>query len=66
MAAAIVSEIHAGTTNAAARALLPAKQRDNPVLYPSPAILARGEWFRSLPPQVQSLRDRYWTEIKSA
>ncbi len=66
VAAAIASEIHAGTTNAGARALLPPKQRENPVLYPGSDVLARGEWFRSLPPGVQRLRDRYWTEIKSA
>ena len=66
VAAAIVTEIHAGTTNAAARALLPAKLRENPVLYPGAEVLARGEWFRSLPSNVQRLRDRYWTEIKSA
>jgi hypothetical protein len=29
-------------------------------------VLARGEWFQPLPTAVQRLRDRYWTEIKSA
>lgn len=66
VAAAIVQEMHAGTTNAAARALLPKSLQDNPVIYPSAAVVARGEWFRALPPAVQQLRDRYWTEIKSA
>jgi hypothetical protein len=54
------------TVNAAARALLAPADRINPVLYPSPEILSRGEWFRALPGPVQRLRDRYWTEIKSA
>jgi spermidine/putrescine transport system substrate-binding protein len=66
VAARIASEMQCATCNVAARALLPAAQRDNPVLYPSAAILRRGEWFRPLPAQAQRLRDRYWTEIKSS
>jgi spermidine/putrescine transport system substrate-binding protein len=58
----ICREMKTATANAAARRLLP----DNPVLYPPPDVLARGEWFRALPPETQRLRDRYWTEIKSA
>ncbi|MFL6449356.1 MAG: PotD/PotF family extracellular solute-binding protein [Bryobacteraceae bacterium] len=65
-AAAIASEVHAATANAAARALLPVNERDNPVLYPGIEVLGRGEWFRALPIKAQRLRDRYWTEIKSA
>lgn len=66
VAAAIVREMRTATANAAARALLPAVQRENPVLYPSADVLSRGEWFRALPAPAQRLRDRYWTEIKSA
>lgn len=66
VAAAIATEMRTATVNAAARALLPASQRDNPVLYPRPDILQRGEWFKALSGPVQRLRDRYWTEIKSA
>lgn len=66
VAAAIAIEMRTATANAAARALLPKSQKDNPVLYPGPDILKRGEWFRALPAQTQRLRDRYWTEIKSA
>ena len=65
-AAGIASEVHAATTNAAARALLPENERSNPVLYPGADVLRRGEWFRALPVKAQRLRDRYWTEIKSA
>ncbi len=54
------------TTNAAARKILPAQFRDNPTLYPSPEVLARGEWAETVDPKVQRLRDRLWTEIKSA
>ncbi len=66
VAAAIAIEMRTATANSAARALLPEGQRTNPVLYPSNEVLKRGEWFRALPGPVQRLRDRYWTEIKSA
>ena len=66
VAAAICTEMRTATANAAARELLPAGQRDNPVLYPSPELLRRGEWFKALPGRAQRIRDRYWTEIKSA
>ena len=66
VAANIVVESRTATANAAARALLPAAVRDNPTLYPSREVLVRGEWFRPLPARAQKLRDRFWTEIKSA
>jgi spermidine/putrescine transport system substrate-binding protein len=66
VAAAIAIEMRTATANGAARALLPPAQRDNAVLYPTSEVLSRGEWFRALPGAVQRLRDRYWTEIKSA
>ncbi|MBV9441575.1 MAG: spermidine/putrescine ABC transporter substrate-binding protein [Acidobacteriaceae bacterium] len=62
----IAIAIRGGTTNAAARALLPDSLRKDPVLYPDEETLRRGEWFRPLSTQGQQLRDRYWTEIKSA
>lgn len=66
VAANIAIEMRTATANGAARALLPEAQRDNSVLYPRRDVLARGEWFQALPGPVQRLRDRYWTEIKSA
>ena len=66
VAAKIAVEMRTATANAAARAILPAAQRDNTVLYPTAEVLARGEWFKALPGPVQRLRDRYWTEIKSS
>ncbi len=66
VAAKIAVEMRTATANGAARALLPAAQRDNTVLYPTPDVLARGEWFKALPSAAQRLRDRYWTEIKSS
>jgi spermidine/putrescine-binding protein len=66
VAAAIATEIHGATANAAARALLPDSLRKNTILFPPNEILARGEWFAPLPAAAQHLRDRYWTEIKSS
>ncbi len=54
------------TTNAGARALLPESFRNNNTLYPPAEIVARGEWAETLSPACQRLRDRLWTEIKSA
>ena len=50
----------------AAQKLLPAALRENPVLYPPADVLARGEWFEPQTAASQKLRDRLWTEIKSA
>lgn len=66
VAAAIATEMRTATANGAARALLSASQRENAVLYPPADVLQRGEWFKALSGPVQRLRDRYWTEIKSA
>jgi spermidine/putrescine transport system substrate-binding protein len=65
-AAAIVIATHTASANGAAQRLLPLEIREDPVLYPSPETLARGEWFESQPPAAQKLRDRLWTEIKSS
>ena len=54
------------TTNAGARKMLPPAFRDNPTLYPYADVVARGEWARTVDPGAQRLRDRLWTEIKSA
>ena len=66
VAAAIVQATRTATANGAAQKLLPAAVRENAVLYPPPEILRRGEWFEPLPAAGQRLRDRIWTEIKSA
>ena len=54
------------TTNRGARQILPANFRNNPTLYPASEIVARGEWAKTVDPAAQRLRDRIWTEIKSA
>ncbi len=66
VAAAISVSARTASANGAARALLPAKEQENRVLYPTDETLARGQWFETLTPQAQRLRDRLWTEIKSA
>jgi spermidine/putrescine-binding protein len=66
VSAQIAIAVQSATANGAARALLPPALRDNPVLYPGAETLARGEWFEAQPAASQRLRDRLWTEIKSA
>jgi spermidine/putrescine transport system substrate-binding protein len=64
--AAIAEYSRTATPNAAARELLPPEQREDAVLYPPPETAARGEFFATLPAAAQRLRDRIWTEVKSA
>lgn len=66
VAADIVIATRTATPNAPARSLLPESVRNNPVLYPQPETMQRGEWFAPMPAAAQRLRDRIWTEIKSA
>lgn len=66
IAADIVVATRTATANAMARSLLPESARNNPVLYPDADTLHRGEWFTAMPAAAQRLRDRIWTEIKSA
>lgn len=66
VAADITQASRASTPNQSAIPLLPEKFRSLSTLFPSEAILARGEWFKTLSAQTQRLRDRLWTEIKSA
>jgi len=66
ISAEIVQATKTATANAAARNLLPEAVRENPTLYPPAGTFSRGEWPRTLPPETQRLRDRIWTEIKSA
>jgi spermidine/putrescine-binding protein len=42
------------------------EDRTNPVLYPPAELMSRGTWPVALPREAQRLRDRIWTEIKSA
>lgn len=55
-----------GTARSASCVRLPEELKKNRVLYPEPEVAAKGEWWLTPPPAVQRLRDRLWTEIKSA
>jgi len=66
VSADIAQSAKTATANAQGRALLSEALRSSPVLYPPPGVLSRGEWPGTLPPSAQRLRDRIWTEIKSA
>ncbi|MFN7995141.1 MAG: spermidine/putrescine ABC transporter substrate-binding protein [Bryobacteraceae bacterium] len=66
VASAIVQVSRTATCNGAAQALLPEAQRNNLTLFPSPETLRRGQWIGTMPLATQRLRDRIWTEIKSA
>ncbi|MCX6597309.1 MAG: spermidine/putrescine ABC transporter substrate-binding protein [Acidobacteria bacterium] len=66
VAAATAVAMKTSTCNGAARPLLPPAVRDSPIYYPPADVLARGEWFTPVPAAAQRLRDRLWTEIKSA
>jgi spermidine/putrescine transport system substrate-binding protein len=64
--ASIVQATRTATCNGAAYRLLPAFLREDPVLYPAPGILRRGEWFTPQSTASQRLRDRLWTQMKSS
>jgi spermidine/putrescine transport system substrate-binding protein len=66
VSAEIAASTKTATANGAGAALLPESIRQNPAIYPPPAIIARGVWPGTLPSATQKLRDRIWTEIKSA
>lgn len=66
VAAAIAMTARASTTNGEALALLPPEAREDPVLYPTPETYQRSEWLEPHSVASQKLRDRLWTEIKSA
>ncbi|WP_321477132.1 spermidine/putrescine ABC transporter substrate-binding protein [uncultured Paludibaculum sp.] len=66
VAADIVSSSRTATANGAARELLPKPVGTLRTLYPDAETLARGEWFAPLAAPAQRLRDRLWTELKSA
>lgn len=66
VAAANAAVGETATCNAGGRQLLPPGDRDSVTLYATPEILRRGIWPEAPPPSAQRLRDRIWTEIKSA
>ena len=66
ISARIAETMRTATANGAARPLLSVATQNNQTLYPPPEVMARAEWFATVSPEAQRLRDRLWTEIKSA
>lgn len=66
VSARVADSMRTATANGAARPLLAAATRENETLYPPAAVMERAEWFATMTPGAQRLRDRLWTEIKSA
>jgi spermidine/putrescine transport system substrate-binding protein len=60
------SALNACPVTKSAFALMPEAKRNSPVLNPSAEVLLRGQWLEALPAAGQRLRDRIWTEVKSA
>ncbi|HSW93322.1 MAG TPA: spermidine/putrescine ABC transporter substrate-binding protein [Gammaproteobacteria bacterium] len=52
------------TTNLAAKKLLPKEIRDNPIIYPSHAVLQRGQYQTDIPDEALELYERYWEKLK--
>lgn len=53
------------TPNSAAKALMPESYKNNPVIFPSPAELARCEYYR-FDPDLQSLYEEAFTRVRAA
>jgi spermidine/putrescine-binding protein len=66
IAARTVMATKTASANGEALLHLPGAIRQDPVLYPPPEVLARGEWFEAQSAPSQKLRDRLWTEIKNS
>lgn len=65
-AAEVASATYTATAVRTARARLPREVLAMEALFPPEETLERGEWFETLPPDSQRLRDRLWTELKSS
>lgn len=63
VAATICTEMGYSTPNAKALDLLSAEVRDNPIVYPSEEVLARGEFLDDLG-EATRLYDDYWVKLK--
>ncbi len=66
VSAKIVRSCRTATANGAAQTLLGSEIQALPTLYPGRETLARGEWMATSTVAIQRLRDRLWTELKSA
>jgi spermidine/putrescine transport system substrate-binding protein len=52
------------TANLSARKLLPHELQENPILFPSEAILSSGQFERDVSDQTLSLYEKYWQLLK--
>lgn len=59
-------KIRTATPVSGALNLMTPEERANVTLYPSAETMKRASWPQSLPPEIVTLRDRLWTEAKSA
>jgi spermidine/putrescine transport system substrate-binding protein len=66
VAAGIVVSARTATANESAYALLPPGIRALTTLFPPPETLARSVYTTASTPEIQRLRDRLWTEVKSS
>jgi putrescine transport system substrate-binding protein len=64
--AAVTNEIHYGNDNRAADPYVDPQIRNDPTIYPTAAIEARLYHAREATPQLERLRTRTWTRIKTA
>jgi putrescine transport system substrate-binding protein len=63
--AAITNEIHYANDNRAADAYVNPQIRNDPTIYPTPAVEARLYTAREVGPALERLRTRTWTRIKT-
>ena len=54
------------TPNAAAKALMPADYRDNPVIFPPADVLAKCEWGRFQGPEKARMYEQAFTQVRAA
>lgn len=66
VSARIVTVTRTATANGAAKRLLGGAVMELETLYPGVATLERGQWFEPSTAAAQRLRDRLWTELKTA
>jgi len=52
------------TPNLAGQKLLPAEIRNNPIMYPSRAVLRRGEFQKDIESETLTLYEKYWERLK--
>jgi spermidine/putrescine transport system substrate-binding protein len=64
IAMAVSREVTYATANLAARQLLPDHLKNNPILYPSYAILKRGEFQSDIGEDAAGFIEKYWELLK--